>query len=485
MPANGSRLTSPSAVLERAPSRVAGHAARLVGDGVLVTSDSGEWTVLTPEDYRRYAAGEIKDDEPLGAVLAERALLRDRLDFGRMGDAFSARHLLTWPGPGVHTMVVTRRCNFRCVYCHASVVAQDDLSTDMTPETARAAVDLIFTSRNPELTIEFQGGEPLLNWPVIKFIVDYARLKNKTAGKVLHFGLISNFSLLDDEKIDWLAGRGASFCTSLDGPAELHDKNRIWLGGAGHAAVIKGLKAIQSRRAAGAKIDAPNAICTVTKNSLGYGRRIVDQAVELGLERVQLGPLDPIGFARRAWDAVGTTPEEFVAFYADALDHLISLNQRGVKAYEKTALILLIRLLEGGHWRFPNADAVSRLAYDWDGSVYTAEDGRLLAADGDDFFKIGRVGESALEDLLAHPTTRASLSAALTLSQPMCSQCAYAPYCTVGPVFNHSTQGSPWGRMPENGWCRKMMGIFDILIARLQDPKARPVLESWLEYKDR
>lgn len=186
----------------------------------------------------------------------------------------------------------------------------------------------------------------------------------------------------------------------------------------------------------------------------------------------------------KSWDAIGYTSAEFVKFYGEALDHLISLNKQGVKAYEKMALVLLIRILEGGHWRFPNADGLARLAYDWDGAVYTGEDGRLLAAEGDAFFKIGTV-ESRLGDLLEHPTVKASLYAAMSWSQPMCFQCAYAPYCTVQPVFNHETQGGLFGRMPDNGWCEKMMGIFDLLFARLQDPEARKVLESWLEYKDR
>ncbi len=481
----GSRLTSIASHLEREPRRVAGHAARRLGTRVLVTSDSGRWITLSHGEYDRYLSGGVSDDEPLGATLAERGLLRDRLDFAALGEAFSSRHLLRWPGPGVHTIVVTRRCNFRCVYCHASVVPEDDRSTDMTPEIARAAVDLAFQSSNPEMTIEFQGGEPLLNWPVVKFIIDYARLKNVVAGKRLHFGLISNFSLLDDAKIDWLVERGVSFCTSLDGPADIHDANRVYLGGNGHASVVAGLKAIQARRAAGAKIDSPNAICTVTRLALTRQKEIIDQAVELGLERIQLGPLDPVGFARRSWGRVGYSSSEFVDFYARALDYLIALNQRGVKAYEKTALVLLIRILRGEHWRFPNADGAARLAYDWDGGVYTSEDGRLLAADGDEFFRVGEAGRSNLAEILDHPLVKTSQYAALPWAQPMCSQCAYAPYCTVQPVFNYETQGSPWGRMPVNGWCEKMMGIFDVLFARLEDPAARTVLESWLEYKDR
>lgn len=479
-----SRLRSPVAgPLDTA--RVGAHAARRLGAGVLVTNPVGEHRMLSNADYARYLAASVTDEEPLGGELARLDFLRDRHDFAHLAERTIETRLLDWKGPVVHTVVVTQRCNQRCLYCHASVVAEDKPGYDMTPETARRVVDLIFESPSPTLMIEFQGGEPLLNWPVVKFIVEYARLKNRAAKRALHFGLISNFSRLDDEKLDWLCARGVSFCTSLDGPEDLHNRNRLYLGGNGHAAAVEGLKRIQARRAQGAKIDAPNAICTVTRLSFGLEREIIDQAVALGLERIQFGPLDPIGYALKSWDKIGYTSAEFVEFYGRALDHIISLSERGVKVYEKMALILLIRILEGAHWRFPNADGAARLAYDWDGGVYTCEEGRLLANGGDPFFRIGTAGESSYQDLLDHPTVRASLLAAAPESQPLCAQCTYAPFCTVLPVYNYQTQGSLAGRMPENGWCEKMMGIFDLLFARLGDPRARKVLESWLEYKDR
>jgi uncharacterized protein len=481
----GGPLTLPPGTAEAAPKRVAMHNARRLGEKILVTNDAGEHVFLAPADYERYVAGCIDEKDPLHAGLLKQDFVRDGLDLPRLADAAVGRHMLAWTGVNVHTVVVTRRCNFKCTYCHASVVGEKDLSTDMTVDTARRAVDLIFQSPSPTLMIEFQGGEPLLNWPVVKFIVEYAKLKNRAHKRALHFGLISNFSLLDDAKLDWLAARGVSFCTSLDGPEDLHNENRVYLGGNTHSQVVAALKKIQERRGAGAKLDTPNAICTVTRQSFGRHEEIVDQLVALGLERVQFGPLDPIGFARKSWPKIGYTSKEFVDFYARALDYLIALNKKGVKAYEKMALIFVIRILQGGHWRFPNADGLARLAYNHDGAVYTCEDARLLAAEGDSFFKIGDVASATYTDLLDHPTVRASALAALPQSQPMCSQCAYSPFCTVMPVYNYQTQGSLAGRMPDNGWCEKMMGLFDVVFARLQEPESRKVLESWLEFKDK
>lgn len=475
-----SRLTEPAGTLERAPLKVAAHNARRLGSSVLITNDAGEHAVLSDKDYASYLAGSLES-----ADLARKDFLRDQHDFSHLALRAVDRRMLSWKGPNVHTVVVTLRCNFKCLYCHASVVGENAPGKDMTVETARNVVDLIFQSPNPTLMIEFQGGEPLLNWPVVKFIVHYAREKNKLHKRSLHFGLISNFSLLDDEKIEFLIRNGVSFCTSLDGPADLHDKNRIYLGGNGHASVVAGLKKIMARKADGAKTDTPNAICTVSRHSLGRAKDIVDQAVALGLERIQFGPLDPIGFAKKSWGTIGYESAEFVKFYAEALDYIIELNKKGVKAYEKMALIFMIRILEGGHWRFPDAGGTARLAYNFDGGVYTCEEGRLLANEGDEFFKIGDAASSTFQELLDHPTVQASLLASSPDAQPMCAQCAYNPYCSVLPVYNQQTQGSVFGRMPDNGWCEKMMGLFDVVFARLQKPESRKVLESWLEYKSR
>ncbi len=480
-----SRLTALAGLPGPDPETVAAHQFRALGGKVLVTAEGGRSAVLSEADYRRYLSGKVSAEEDLGKELADKGFLRNRQDFRGLAEESLRRNLLDWRGPNVHTVVVTLRCNFKCLYCHASVVDPSRTDMDMTPETAQAVVDLIFQSPSPTLMIEFQGGEPLLNWPVVKFITRYARKKNEAHGKTLHLGLISNFSLLDDEKIDFLLEQGVSFCTSLDGPAEVHNANRVFWGGNTHEQVTAGLRRIQERRKAGAKADSPNAICTVTRNSFGHHQAIVDQLVGLGLERIQLGPLDPVGFARRSWSKIGYTSAEYLEFYERTLDYAIALNLKGVKVYEKMAMILLLRMLEGEHWRFPNADGLARLAYNWNGDVYTGEDARLLANEGDEFFKLGNAAGARLGDLLDHPTVKAAALAASTGGQPMCFQCAYQKSCTVMPVYNFETQASLWGQMPSNGWCEKMMGIFDILNRKLEDPGARRVLESWLEYRTR
>ena len=65
-----------------------------------------------------------------------------------------------------------------------------------------------------------------MNWPVVKFLTEHAR-KFNTLGKNLNIVLVTNLLLMDDEKMRFLADHNVDVCTSLDGPADIHDKNKM------------------------------------------------------------------------------------------------------------------------------------------------------------------------------------------------------------------------------------------------------------------
>src|SRR5262249_54693790 len=143
--------------------------------------------------------------------------------------------------------IITLRCDQICGYCHASRTNLDAQGYDMNEETARAVVDRIFETTSPSLTIEFQGGEPLVNWPILQFVVEYARKKNETAGKALMFSLVTNMSMMTDEKADWLVDNGVMVCTSFDGPREVHEENRHLARASSYDAVVKWIAALNAR----------------------------------------------------------------------------------------------------------------------------------------------------------------------------------------------------------------------------------------------
>lgn len=445
---------------------------------------------LSAQDFRAHVGGVLREDSQTFKGLEQKEFLRDRLDFQSMARAYEALNEHLWGAPTLHMLVLTLRCNQKCLYCHSSAVDPARTDMDMSLETARQAVDFILSTPSPSLMIEFQGGEPLLNWPVLRFVVEYAQERNKRSGKDLAISLVTNLTLMTEEKLDFLLDRGVAVCSSLDGPEDLHAQNRIFLGGSAHERVTYWLREIQKRYEAGAagrgpKVWRPNALMTTTRFSLPRAREIVDQYVALGLEGMFLRPLSPVGFAKRVWGKIGYEPEEFIAFYREALDYILTLNERGTEFMEREAVILLTKILKGADpryvdLRFPAGGVLGCLAYNYDGSIFTTDEGRMADHEGDPMFRVGHVGESRVNDVVEHPTTRAYVAASVSDAQPLCDQCAYKPFCGTSPEFNYETQGTLWGRMPSNGHCRTSMGIFDILFEKLRDEKARRIFESWL-----
>jgi len=459
------------------------------GGWVLLTNDCGYHVMMEAADFELYAAGRMSQEHPLWQELLAKGFIREGMDFQALAKKFASKNEFLWyAGPSLHMIVVTLRCNQKCHYCHASVVDPSRTDMDMSVETAKRTVDFIFSTPNPSLCIEFQGGEPLVNWPVVQFIVEYAHKRASWEKRRLLLSLVSNFTLLNDERADYLLKRHVSLCTSLDGPAQVHDKNRPLLGGGpSHEKVVAALKRIQDRcRGAGEKTYyLPSALMTTTRFSLPYGKEIVDQYVELGMGQIFLRALAPIGFAKRVWGEIGYSSKEFVEFYEKTLDYILDLNHQGTEIVERLTLVLLTKILkqqDPGYMdlRSPSGAGLSAVAYNYNGDVYAGDEGRMVAQEGDDLFKIGSVGASAWEQAATHAATRACAISSTLDGQTLCSQCAYKPYCGVEPVYHYETQNSIFGNLATSAWCDRHMGIFDVLFAKLRDPKARAIFERWL-----
>ncbi len=123
---------------------------------------------------------------------------------------------------------VTQQCNFRCSYCPYTRGIEDRIHSNkkMSIETAKKGVDFFLTHsasvENPVLG--FYGGEPLLEFELIKEVIEYATWKAE--GKVIGFNMTTNGSLLTEEKVEYLRRYPIKIMISLDGPQSIHDKNR-------------------------------------------------------------------------------------------------------------------------------------------------------------------------------------------------------------------------------------------------------------------
>jgi His-Xaa-Ser system radical SAM maturase HxsB len=456
----------------------------------LLTNDWGHHLFLKPAQFRRWLAGKITPADPAYPRLQAGGFIRDNMDFETLSQDWKRRHGFLWQGPSLHILVLTERCNHKCLYCQSAAVGAKARGADMDLRTAKASVDMAFRSPSPTLTLEFQGGEPLMNWPVLRATVEYARKRNLKEKKDLRIGLVSNFSLMDDEKVRFFEDNAVSLCTSLDGPAEVHNKNRFYSGGNSHAQTVRWIKEISRRAERHSAQDQRafrvNALLTVTRLSLSHPKEIVDEYARLKLESVFLRPLSPLGYARRAWDRVGYTSAEFAAFYAGALDRILEVNRRGTPLVEKTAAILLHKIIGGtdpGYLdlRSPCGASVGQLAYNYDGDVYTCDEGRMISYDGDTFFRVGNVFRDGYDDLVGSGATKACCASSNLEQQPACFRCAFRPWCGVCPAYNYQAQGGLWGSMPSNDRCGMMKGLFASVFRRLERPADAKVFRSWLK----
>ena len=393
-------------------------------------------------------------------------------------------HLST--GPSLHILILTLRCNHRCIYCQASRRPMDTQGVDMTPETADRVLDVALSSPAPAITLEFQGGEPLANFEVLAHVVRRAR--RRAGNRTLYLTLVSNLSLMDEEKLAFLLDNNVAICTSLDGPKALHDTNRPWSGGSSYEVTVRWMDRILNEYARRGLPDAQvNALLTVSRKTLEVPpERLVDEYVRLGLKVIHLRPVQPFGFARKAWRRTAVAPRAFMDYYERAFRYMLDLNERGVEIQEKTASLFLTKILSHRDpnymdLRSPCGAGLGQLAYDHDGSVYPCDEARMIAAMGDPVFRLGNVATEDYKAIIEHDTVRALAVASCLEGQVGCSTCAYKPYCGVCPVAAYATRGSIFDAAPHSDRCQLNMGVQDLVFRTLRDgdEAVRSILERW------
>ncbi len=130
---------------------------------------------------------------------------------------------------------VAHTCNLNCTYCFASQGKYHGERAVMSLETAKRAIDFLIenSGTHVNLDVDFFGGEPLMNWDVVKATVAYGREQEKKHGKNIRFTLTTNGVLLDDEVIDFCNKEMHNVVLSLDGRPEVHDRFRKDFAGAG------------------------------------------------------------------------------------------------------------------------------------------------------------------------------------------------------------------------------------------------------------
>ncbi|RXT40270.1 His-Xaa-Ser system radical SAM maturase HxsB [Bradyrhizobium betae] len=445
--------------------------ANMVGDFIRLTEDELNRLVdlrIRPGDglyEKAYAAHLITGTNQTAQRQLLAARLRSRMSFLRQVTP-------------LHIFVVTLRCEHSCPYCQVSRQSTDRSRFDMSEETAMRALDIAFASPSGRIKIEFQGGEPLLNFPMIRTIVEAAKARS---GKKVDFVIASNLALLDDTVLDFCKANNILLSTSLDGPADLHNKNRPRPGGNSHKLAVAGIRA--AREVLGP--DRVGALMTTTEASLDRVDEIIDQYLQLGLDGIFLRPLSPFGFAVKTKQFQKYDANKWLNFYERGLRRVLEINRQGTPFREFYAALILTRMLSDrpiGYvdLRSPAGVGLGALVYNYDGSVFASDEGRMLAEAGDNAFRLGHVDHDTYKSLVLSDKLIDAVSSSLTQCAPECSTCVYESHCGADPVYHHATQGDALGIKPLSAFCARQKGIMGLLLDILENsPKDAAILRRW------
>lgn len=451
-------------------------------DKMLLTNEQGRYILLGKRDFlnlvnKRY---DLLSKEIL-QTLKDRFFIYDideDIFIEKVANAYRDNKQYLFSATSLHIFVMTNACNMCCVYCQAQDSAQEKKGK-MQEMTAKAAVDIALQSPNEYLTFEFQGGEPLLNFETIKYIVEYSE-QNKNH-KQIQYSLVTNTLLLNEEMIQFFKKYDVSISTSLDGCKEVHNSNRPKIDGDGtYDYVSRNIKWLQSNDI------QVGAIETTTKISLKNAEKIIETYHNLGLNHLFIRPLTPLGYAKEHWAEIGYEPEEFLKFYKQCILILLEHNRNGIRMSEGHARIFLKKILTGYsenymELRSPCGAGIGQMAYYYDGNIYTCDEGRMVAEMGDQMFCLGNVNYSTYDDLMENRVCKVTCQASVLESLPGCCDCVYHPYCGVCPVISYASDNSIYTRESNIYRCKIYKGILDILFEiLLEEPGAEDILKAWI-----
>lgn len=318
---------------------------------------------------------------------------------------------------------IAHDCNLRCKYCFASTGDFGKGRKLMTFETGKKAIDFLLEKSldRKNLELDFFGGEPLMNFDVVKQIVEYARSREAEYGKKFRFTITTNGVLLDDDKIDFINREMSNVVLSIDGRKEVNDYMRKRVDGSGcYDKIMPAFKKLVEKR--GDKEYYVRG--TFTKNNLDFSNDVFD-LYNNGFDQISVEPVVCEASADYA-----ITEKELPAIF---------------KEYERLAERILENEKKGKKFNFfhfmldldQGPCAIKRLRGCGCGNDYVA-----ITPDGDIYpchqfvgieeFKMGNIDEGTFDTNM-----KSYFSKTHVYTKPECKKCWAKFYCSGGCNANN------------------------------------------------
>jgi uncharacterized protein len=356
------------------------------------------------------------------------------------------------------TMVlnVTNQCNLSCTYCYEygedKIVDTENGRQPkfMSEETARASVDFMLkeSGDNKVAHVTFFGGETLLNFPVLRQTIGYARERAAELGKEIDFSLTTNATLLKPDIIEFLAENRVGVTISIDGPREVQDKFRVFHNGAGSydvvAPKIRELLKRHRSRPIGARV-------TLTSGALDVTRIFRHLTEEIGFWEVGFAPVTTSAVRGHAISDEGYDQmlSQFTELADEFLEAAVANRHHGFSNVKET----LEELHKGVSKAFPCGAGLGLLGVATDGDVALCH--RFA---GSDAHKVGTV-----KDGIDRGAQRTFLEKHHIANKTDCGVCWARPLCSGGCYHEAHTRYGDTAR-PNLHYCDWIRGWTDVCL---------------------
>jgi uncharacterized protein len=303
------------------------------------------------------------------------------------------------------TVCLTQRCNLRCSYCYVG-----KREATMSPDIARCVVDWIFhwPSDGEVVEIGLFGGEPLLELPTVKRLVDLIESHPAFQSDRVAISLVSNGTIFSDKIARFLTEHGVRYCLSFDGPPQVQDRFRRFADGSPSSSLVE-----QNARAAMAAFGNVPVNAVYRPETFRHLPTVVNYLSEVGFRQIYLNPDLSARWTKADADDLPTTYAEvaraYVRYYMRGDPHFISFIDGKITV-----------LLRGGYQPIERCRmGVGEFAFTPDGGIYPCE--RLIGCGTDPAHRLG--------DVFSGLTARACPGATDAGSQEECRNCGLSDYC--------------------------------------------------------
>lgn len=431
--------------------------ARKLGCWWFLSNPAGGWLLVSEGEYEQLLS--VAVPWTLFRKAEQRHLILTEANTKTFFECYNRWTTPHFRHPTHHIIVSTLRCNLSCTYCHVAVVPPNSgPEYDLTARTADAILDFALNSKAEVQSFEFQGGESLLNKDVLFHAIPHIRDAYRAAGMEVAISMQTNATLLTDQSVAFFREHDVSIGTSVDGPQQVHDAQRVFVGGHGSYETV-------TKKAA--KYDLP-VLPTVTKNSLGAWTEIVDMQLAGGATTVTFQNVYPINSAASNWSEVGVSAVSFLEVYDSVVEYVRSFWSEGYYPLERRFRLALRKLYTGrdvDYADFGNPCGMihSQIAYHLNGDIYTCDEGRDFPE-----FKLGNVFTDEYDEVIFGRRARQLKTLSLP-NDPECLTCAYRPVCTTCPVYDRAATGELRSLHAGTDKCRQTIYIYDKLLSWLAD----------------